>query len=160
MGFSRQEYWSGLPFPSPGDLPIPGIEPRSPAQQADSLPTKLPRNAIHPFHPLLPLFLLPSTFLSISFFSNESALCIRWPKDWSFSFSISPSDEYSGLISFKIHWLDLPPVQGTLKCLLPHHNSKASILQRSAFLIIQLSHPYMTTGKTIPWKPGVRTPQF
>ena len=96
-----------------------------------------------------PLLLLPSVFPSIRVFSNESVLPIRWPKYWSFSFSISPSNEYSGLISFRIDWFDLPGVQGTLKSLLQHHSSKASILQCSAFFIIQLSHPYMTTGKTI-----------
>ena len=96
-----------------------------------------------------PLFLLPSIFPSIRDFSNESALCIRWPKYWSFSFNISPSNEHPGLFSFRIDWLDLLAVQGTLKSLLQHHSSKASILQRSAFFIAQLSHPYMTTGKTI-----------
>ena len=96
-----------------------------------------------------PLFLLPSIFPSIKVFSNESVLCIRWPKYWSFSFSISPSNEYSGLISFRMDWLDLLAVQGTLKSLLQHHSSKASILWRSAFFTVQLSHPYMTTGKTI-----------
>ena len=96
-----------------------------------------------------PLFLLPSIFPSIRVFSNESVLPITWPKYWSFSFNISPSNEYSGLISFKMGWLDLLAVQGTLKSLLQHHSSKASILQHSAFFIIQLSHPYMTTGKPI-----------
>ena len=96
-----------------------------------------------------PLLLLPSIFPSIKVFSNESVLCIRWPKYWSFSFSISPSNEYSGLISFRIDCFDLLVVQGTLKSLLQHHSSKASILQRSAFFIVQLSHPYMTTGKAI-----------
>ena len=96
-----------------------------------------------------PLFLLPSILTSISVFSNESVLCIRWTKYWSFSFSISPSNEYSGLISFRMGWLDHLAVQGTLKSLLQHHSSKASILQRSAFFTVQLSHPYMTTGKTI-----------
>ena len=96
-----------------------------------------------------PLFLLPSVFPSIRVFSNESALHIRWPKYWSFSFSISPFNEYSGLISFRIDWLDFLAVQGTLKSLLQHHSSKASILRRSAFFIVQLLHPYMTTGKTI-----------
>ena len=96
-----------------------------------------------------PLLLLPSIFPTIRVFSNESALRIRWPKDWSFSFNISPSNEHPGLISFRMDWLDLLAVQGTLKSLLQHHNSKASILQRSAFFIFQLSHPYMTTGKTI-----------
>jgi len=115
------------------------------------------RDAIQPSHPLsspspstfLPLLLLPSIFLSIRVFSNESVLRIRWPKYKSVSFIISPSNEYSGLISFKIDWLDLLAVEGTLKSLLQHHSSKASILWRSAFFIVQLSHPYMTTGKTI-----------
>ena len=96
-----------------------------------------------------PLLLLPSIFPSIRVFSNESVLHIRWPKYWSFSFSISPSNEYSELISFRMDWLDLLAVQGTLKSLLQHHSSKASTLQCSAFFIVQLSHPYMTTGKTI-----------
>ena len=96
-----------------------------------------------------PLLLLPSIFPSIMVFSSESVLCIRWPEYWSFSFSISPSSEYSGLISFRIDWLDLLAVLGTLKSLLQHHNSKASILWHSAFFIVQLSHPYITTGKTI-----------
>ena len=96
-----------------------------------------------------PLLLLPSIFSSIRVFSNESALHIRWPKDWVFSFSISPSNEYSGLISFRMGWLDLLAVQGTLRSLLQHHSSKALILCCSAFFIVQLSHPYMTTGKTI-----------
>ena len=96
-----------------------------------------------------PLLLLPSIFSSIRVFSNESVLCIRWRKYWSFSFSISPSNEYSGLISFRIDWFDLLAVQGTLKSLFQHHSSKASILQRSAFFIVQLLHPYVTTGKTI-----------
>ena len=92
----------------------------------------------------------PSIFPSIRVFSNESVLRIRWPKYWSFSFSISPSNEYSGLTSFRVDWLDLLAVQGTLKSLLQHHSSKASILRHSAFFIVQLSHPYMTTGKIIP----------
>ena len=96
-----------------------------------------------------PLLLLPSIFPSITVFSNESALHIRWPKYWSFSFNISPSNEHPGLISFRVDWLDLLTVQGTLKSLLQHHTSKASILWRSAFFIVQLSHPYVTTGKTI-----------
>ena len=95
------------------------------------------------------LLLLPSVFPSIRVFSNESPLLIRWPKYWSFSFSISPSNEYSGLISFRIDWFDLLAVQGTLKSFLQHHSSKVSILRCSAFFIVQLSHPYMTTGKTI-----------
>ena len=102
-------------------------------------------------HPILchPLLLPPSIFPNIRVFSNESVLCIRWPKYWSFSFSISPSNEYPGLISFRIDWLDLLAVQGTLKSLLQHHGSKASVFQCSTFFIVQLSHPYMTTGKTI-----------
>ena len=96
-----------------------------------------------------PLLLLPSIFPSIRVFSNESVLHIRWPKYWSFSFSISPSNEYPGLISFRMDWLDLLAVHGTLKSLLQHHSSKASILRHSALFIVQLSHPYMTTGNTI-----------
>ena len=96
-----------------------------------------------------PLLLLPSIFPSIRVFSNEWVLCIQWPKNWSFTFSISPSNEYSGLISFRMDWLDLLAVQGTLKSLLQHHSSKASVLWHSAFFIVQHSHPYMTTGKTI-----------
>ena len=111
-----------------------------------SIESVMPSNHLVLCHPLL---LLPSIFPSSRVFSNESVLCIRWPKYWSFSFSISPSNEYSGLISFRIDWLDLLAVQGTLKSLLQHHNSKASVLQHSAFFIVQLSHPYMTTGKTI-----------
>ena len=96
-----------------------------------------------------PLLLLPSIFPSIKIFSNESVLRFRWPEYWSFSFSISPSNEYSGLISFKMDWFDLLAVQETLKSILQHHSSKASVLWHSAFFIVQLSHPYMTTGKTI-----------
>ena len=96
-----------------------------------------------------PLLLLPSIFSSIRVFSNESVLHIRWPKYWSFSFNISPSNEHPGLISFRMDWWDLRAVQGTLKSLLKHHTSKASVLWCSAFFMVQLSHPYMTTGKTI-----------
>ena len=106
-------------------------------------------DAIQSSHPLLSSSLLPSIFPSIRVFSNESVLCIRWPKYWSFSFSISPSNEHPGLISFRMDWLDLLAVQGTRKSLLQHHSSKASILQCSTFFIVQLSNPYMTTGKTI-----------
>ena len=106
----------------------------------------MPSNYLILCHPLL---LLPSIFPSIRVFSNESALHIRWPKYWSFSFNTSPSNEYSGLISFRIDWLDLLAVEGTLKSLFQHHSSKASILWRSAFFIVQLSHLYMTTRKTI-----------
>ena len=96
-----------------------------------------------------PLLLLPPIPLSTRVFSNESTLHMRWPKDWSFSFSISPSNEHPGLLSFRMNWLDLPAVQGTLKSLLQHHSSKASILRHSAYFTVQISHPYMTTGKTI-----------
>ena len=106
----------------------------------------MPSNHLILCHPLL---LLPSTFPSIRVFSNESVHHIRWPKIWSFSFSINSSNEYSGLISFRMDWLNLLAVQGTLNSLLQHHSSKASILRCSVFFIIQLSHPYMTTGKTI-----------
>ena len=183
MGFSRQEYWSGLPFPSSGNLPNPGIKLSSPALPVDSLPSSvqfshsdwvtpwtaacqtfpsitnswsslklmsiesvMPSNHLFLCHPLLPL---PSIFPSIRVFSNESALHIRWPKYWSFSFNISVSNEYSGLIYFRMDWLDLLAVQGTLKTLLQHHSSKTSILWPSAFFIVQLSHPYLNTGKTI-----------
>ena len=111
-----------------------------------SIESMMPSNHLILCHPLL---FLPSIFPSIRGFSNESVLWIRWPKYWSFSFSISPSNEYSGLISFRKDWLDLLAVQGTLKSLLYHHSSKASILRHSAFFIVQLSHPYMSTGKTI-----------
>ena len=107
----------------------------------------MPSNHLILRHPLL---LLPSIFPSIRVFPNESVLLIRWSKYWSFSFSIRPSKEYPGLISFRIDWLDLLAVQGTLKSLLQHHSSKVSILWCSAFFVVQLSHPYMTTGKTIP----------
>ena len=106
-------------------------------------------DAIQPSHPLSSLLLLPSIFPSIRVFSNESTLRIRWPKYWSFSFNISPSSEHPGLISFRMDWFDVLEVQGILKSLLQHHSSKASILLCSAFSIVQLSHPYMTTGKTI-----------
>ena len=116
----------------------------------------MPSNYLIPCCPLLLppsifffFFFPPSIFSSIRVFSNESALCIRWPKYWTFSFSISPSNEYSGLISFRMDWFDLLAVQGTLKSLLQHHSSKASILPSSAFFMVQLSNPYMTTGKTM-----------
>ena len=192
MDFSRQEYWSGLPFPSPGGLPNPGIDLGSPTLQADSLLSELPRKPIttlnvpssvqfshsvvsdslrphesqHARPPCpsptpgvylnscpsslwcCPLLLLPLIPPSIRVFSNESTLCMRWPKYWSFSFSIGPSSEHPGLI-FRMDWLDLLAVHGTLKSLLRHHSTKASIFWRSAFFSVQLSHPYMTTGKTI-----------
>ena len=117
-----------------------------------SLPKLMSIELVMPSNHLIfcrPPLLLPSIFPSIRVFSNESALPIRWPKYWSFSFSISPSDEHPGLISFRMDWLDLLAVQGTLKSLLQHHSSKASILPCSAFSMVQLSHPYTTTGKTI-----------
>ena len=122
------------------------INSRSPPKPM-SVESVMPPNHLILCHPLL---LLPSIPPGIRVFSNESVLCIRWPKYWSFSFNISPSnDEYSGLISFRMDWLDLHAIQGTLKSLLQHHSSKASILRCSAFFIVQPSHPYMTTGKTI-----------
>ena len=128
----------GLQHARPPPSPTPAIYPNSCPFSQSCHPT------ISSFaSPHLP----PSIFPSIRVFSNESLLCIRWPKYWSFSFSISPSNEYSGLISFGIHWLDLLEVQGTLKSVLQHQSSKASILWHSTFFIVQLSHPYMTTGK-------------
>ena len=111
-----------------------------------SIKSVMPSSHLILCHPLL---LLPSIFPSIRVFSNESALCIRWPKYWNFSFNISPSNEHPGLISFRMDWLDFLAVQGPLKSLLQHHSSKASILWHSAFFIVQLSHPHMTTGKAI-----------
>ena len=119
-----------------------------------SLPKLMFIESVMPSNHLIlchPLPLLPSIFPSIRVFSNETVLHIRWPKYWSFSFSVSPSNEYSGLTSFRMDWLDPLAVQGTLKSLLQHHSSKASILWHSAFFIVQLLHPYMTTGKTILW---------
>ena len=124
----------------PCPSPTPGV------YQLMSIESMMPSNHLILCHPLL---LLPPIFPSIRVFSNESALRIRWPKYWSFSFSISPSNEHSRPISFRMDWLDLLAVQGTLKSLLQHHSSKAAILRRSAFFTVQLSQPYMTTGKTI-----------
>ena len=131
----REAQHARPPCPSP----TPGVHPRS-------------TESVMPSSHLIlgpPLLLLPSIFPSIRVFSSESALLIRWPKNWSFSFNISPSNEHPGLISFKMDWLDLLAVQGTLKSLLQHHSSEASILWHSAFFIVQLSYPYMTTGKTM-----------
>ena len=135
------------------------VTPRTAAHQASLSITNSWRllklmsiESVMPYNHLIlcrPLPLLPSIFFSIKVVSSESILRIRWPKYWSFSFSISPSNQYSGLISFRIDWLELLAVQGTLKSLLQHHSSKASILQHSAFFIVQLSYPYMTTEKTI-----------
>ena len=134
------------------------MTPRTAARQASlsvtntqSLLKLMSIQSVMPFNHLIlcrPLLLLPSILPSIRVFSNESVLCIRWPKYWSFSFHISPSNEYSGLISFRTDWLDLLAVQGTFKSL-QHYSSKASVLRHSAFLTVQLSHPYMTTEKTI-----------
>ena len=123
-----------------------------PITNSQSLRKLMPIESVMPSNHLIfccPILLLPSVFLSIRAFSNESVLHIRWPNYWSFSFSISPSNEYSGLISFRMHWFDLLAVQGTLKSLLQHYSSKASILWCSAFFVVQLSHPCMTIGKTI-----------
>ena len=121
---------------------------------SQSLPKLISIESVMPSNHLIlcrPLLLLSSIFPSITVFSNESALRIMWPKYWSFSFKISSFNEHSGLISFRMDWFDFLAVQGTLKSLLQHHSSKASILQRSAFFIVQLSHPYVTTGKAIVW---------
>ena len=129
--------------------PTPGVYPNSCANEFTQLiELVMPSNHLILCHALL---LTPSIFPSIKGFSNESVVCIRWPKNWSFKLSISPSNEYSRMISFRIDWLDFLAVWGTLKSLLQHHSSKASVLQCSAFFIVQLSHPYMTTGKTIAY---------
>ena len=133
---------------NPMDCSMPGLPVHHLWSLLKLMPIKLVMLSNHLTH-CHPLFLLPSIFPSIRVLSNESVLCIRWPKYWSFSLSISPSNEYSGLISFRIDWLDLLAVQGTLKSLLQHHSSKASILWCSALFMVQLSHPYTTTGKTI-----------
>ena len=134
---------------SPMNYSMPGLLSNTISQ---SLPKLRSIESVMPSNHLMlcrPLLLLPLIFPSIRVFSNESALHTRWPKYWSFSFNISPSNEYSGLISYRMDWLDLLAVQGTLKSLLQHHSSKASIIQCSAFFTVQLSHPCMTTGKTI-----------
>ena len=127
-------------------LPCPSPNSRAYSNSCPSGRSVMPSNHLTLCHPLL---LLPSIFPSIRVFSSEWVLCIRWPKYWSFHFSISPSNEHPGLISFRMDWLDLLAVQGALKSLHQHHSSKASVLRLSAFFIVQLSHPYMTTGKTI-----------
>ena len=138
---------SGPTLCNPMDCSTPGLPVHH--QLPEFAQTHVHKSVIPSNHLILcrPLLLPPSIFSSIRVFSNESVLCIRWPKYWSFSFSISPSNEYSGLISFRVDWLDLLAVQGTLKSLLQHHSSKASVFQASAFFIFQLSYPYMTTGK-------------
>ena len=155
MGSQRVQF-------SPVAQPCPTLfDPITAAHQASlsitnsrSLPKPMSIESVMPSNHLIlcrPLLLLPSIIPSIRVFSNESALHIRWPMYWRFSFSISPSNENLGLISFRMDWLELLPFQGTLKSLLQHHSSKASIFRCSAFFIVQLSHPYMTTGKTIAW---------
>ena len=136
----------------PMDCSTPGLPVHHQLLESTQTHVHWVGDAIQPSHPLSspsPLLPLPSIFPSITVFSNESALCIRWPKYWSFRFNTSPSNEHPGLISFRMDWLDLLAVQGTLKNLLQHHSSKASTLRCSAFFIVQLSHPHMTTGKTI-----------
>ena len=157
----RPAIWATAQFSSVPQLCLTLSDPWTTAHQATlsltnsqsllklmSIELVMPSNHLFLCHPLL---LLPSIFPSIRVFSNETVLRIRWPKYWSFNFSISPSNEYSGLISFRMDWLDLLAVQGTLKSLLQYHGSKLLILQCSAFFMVQLSHPYMTTGKTIAW---------
>ena len=131
------------------NLSMPGLPVQHQLPEPTQTHVHWVSDAIQPSHPLCPLLLLPSIFPSMRVFSNESAPCIRWPKYWSFSFNNSPSSEHPGLTSFRMDWLDLLAVQGTLKSLLQHHCSKASILCHSAFFIVQLSYPYVTTGKTI-----------
>ena len=166
MGFSRQEYWRGchcllrvqcssvqfshsVMSDSLRPHELQHTRPPCPSPTPGVHPNPCPLSPSNHLIFCRPLLLLPSVPLSIRVFSNDSALHIRWPKYWSFSFSISPFNEYSGLISFRMDWLDLLAVQGTLKSLLQHHSSKASILWHSAFFTLQLSPPYMTTGKTI-----------
>ena len=133
----------------PMDCSTPGFPVRHHLPELAQTHVRWVGDVIQPSHPSLTPLLLPSIFPSIRVFSNESVLHIRWSKYWSFSFSISPSNEYSGLISFRIDWFDCLAVQGTLKSLLQHHSSKTSILWCSVFFMVQLSYPYMTTGKTI-----------
>ena len=145
--FSRSVMSESLQLHGPQHSRLPGPSLNSwSLLKLTSIQLVMSSNHLILYHALL---LLPSIFPSIMVFSNESVLCIRWPKYWNFSFSISPPNEYSGQISFRVDWLDLLEVQGTLKSLLQHHSSKASILWHSAFFTVQLSHPYMITGKTI-----------
>ena len=140
---------SCLTLCDPMDCSTPGFPLYHHLLELEQIHVHWVTDAFQPSHPLSSLLLQPSIFPSISIFSNESGLHFRWPKYWSFSFTISPFNEYSGLIFFRMDWLDLLAVQGTLKSLFQHHSSKASILWPSAFFIVRLSHPYMTTGKTI-----------
>ena len=149
LQFSSVQSLSRVQLCNPMDCSTPGLPVH---HQLLDLPKLMSIELVMPSNHLIlchPLLLPPSIFPRIRVFSKESSLCIRWPKYWSFSFNISPSNEHSGLISFRMDWLDLLAVQGTLKSLLQHHSSNLSILQRLAFLIVQLSDPYMTTGKTI-----------
>ena len=140
---------SCLTLGSPMDCSMPGFPILDYFPEFAQIHLQWVEDVIQPSHPLWPLHLLPSVFPSLRVFSNESALRIRWPKYWGFSFSILSSKEYPGLISFRTDWFDLLAVQETLKSLLQHHSSKASVLRRLAFFVVQLSHPYMTIGKTI-----------
>ena len=140
---------SCLTLCDPMDHSTPGLPVHHQLSEPTQAQVHWVGDAIQPSHPLHPLLLLPLIFPSISVFSSELVLRIRWPKYWSFSFSMSPSIEHPGLISFRMDWLDLLAVQRTLKSLLQHHSSEASVLQGSAFLIVQLSHPYVTTGNNI-----------
>ena len=152
IGFNeifRSVAQSCLTICDPMDCSTPGLPAHHQLPQFTQTQVHLVGDAIQPSHPLSSFLLPPSIFPSIRVFSSESVLHIRWPKYWSFRFKISPSNEYSGLISCRMDWLDLLGVQGTLKSLLQHHSSKGSVLQCSAFFIVQLSHPYMTTQKTI-----------
>ena len=140
---------SCLTLCNPMNCSTPGLPVHNQLPESTQTHVHWVGDAIPLSHPCCPLLLLPSVFPSIRIFSNESVLHIRWPKYWSFSFNIIPSEEHPGLISFRMDQLDLLAVQGTVKSLLQHHSSKASILRPSAFFTVQLSHPYMTTGKTI-----------
>ena len=147
--FSSVQSFSCVRLCGPMNRSMPGLPVHHQLLEPTQTHVHWVSDAVQPSHPLSSLLLLPSIFPSIRVFSNESALSTRWPKYWSFSFNISPSNEHPGLIPFRMDWLDLLAVQGNLGSLLQHHSSKASILRRSAFFIVQLTHPYMTTGKTI-----------
>ena len=140
---------SCLTLCNPMDCSTPGLPVHHQLPELTQIHIHRVSDAIQPSILCHPFLLLLSIFPSIRVFPNESALCIRWPKDWSFSFNISPSNEYSGLISFRMDWLDLLAVQGTFKTLLQYHSSKTSILRHTAFFMVQLSHPYMNTEKTV-----------
>ena len=145
---------SCLTLCDPVDCSMPGLPVHHQLPEFTETRVHWVSDAIQPSHPLASPSPPPSIFPSIRVFSSELVLHIRWPKDWSFSFNISPSNEHPGLISFRMDWLDLLAVEGTLKSLLQHHSPKASVLRLSAFFIVWLLHPYMTTGKTIAWLDG------